>query len=1015
MNRQRAITISVVSIFVIFWGWIMLRWLDPVQHYPEAHDGRLDARAWDFAQQGVLPLRGEWEFYEGRLLRPEDFRDTPSLAAGHRTIQVPGAWDGLVSSGGEKGYGAGTYRLVIETGKKELYSLRAKKVRLSSHFFLNGTDLGGNGRPSADRLDFVPSNLPYFGTVEAGTGRVEILIQVASFDFKSSGLVQAPEFGPHLMMLERRDHSRLADMILITVMLVLGLYFIGMFRRWRKEPHAMYLSFFSLSLGFFFSIDNEILFSELFPDFPFPWLQKMLLFWPFLAFLTFGLYIFRFLGERDSRLFRWLKLVAWTYILVMLLVPNAVLSQIFLTNIALQSLMFVAILQVLVRSRRKGVPGTAYLALGVFFLLVSWLTAHFRYELALDNPYYMIVTPLLLVFSQAFLASSRQQQAYEQNEKLSRKLLEYDRNKDEFLAKTSHELRTPLHGIINLSQLLLDDPEAALHPRHRENVRLLNQVGRRLASLVHDILDLSKMKQGVLRIDKTAVDVAVSVDVVLDMLSITPRKERVSIQKELPEELPLVWADESRLRQILFNLLENGLKYTSEGTVRILAEEKNGRLAVTVADTGFGIPDSVKARIFEPYEQYAAETGNVPVRGGIGLGLSITRQLVELQGGALEVESELGKGSRFTFTLPIAEEPEGQTRKPAPDEPAAEEPSVSLSWAGEGTASAVLWMIDDELSNIKILTDTASSLGCRYQAFLGGEEALRQLDMSPPPDLVLLDLMMPGVSGLEVCRRIRAVYSLAELPVLMLTASGQMADSVMSLEAGANDILQKPFELVELKARVQSLLAMKRSTEQAVRREIDSLQAQITPHFLYNSLNAMVALSYMDTGKLRETIYDLTTYLRAKFTFPSKGELVPFEWELELVRAYLAIEQLRFGERLQVHYEVEEGFACLLPPLTLQPLVENAVRHGIAPRDQGGTVTVKAFRREKEAVLEVEDNGTGMSADQLDALASDRTRGVGVPNVNRRLEMIYGTRLEIASGLDRGTRIQVTIPEEAYD
>jgi len=766
----------------------------------------------------------------------------------------------------------------------------------------------------------------------------------------------------------------------------------------------MYFSLFCFAGGIFFSIDNEIVLATLFPSIPFFIVQKIIFVSSFFTFLLFYFYILSYLGEREDAFFRWLLRFAYIYLAVIIL-PNDYLSYTLVLNVTLQIIVFVKIFYVLVRSANKGVPGTGYLALGVFFLIVSWIFGQMRYELALDNPYLLTAAPLLLIFSQSFLISGRIQQAFDKNEKLSQQLLVHDRQKDEFLAKTSHELRTPLHGLINLSQSMLDSRERELDSQHKDNVRLMNLISRRLAGLVHDILDMSLIKHGQLRMNMTAVDLRMTARFVMETLSITPMNNQVMLVNELPAALPLVYADENRLKQILHNLLENAVKFTDQGTVRITAEAADGKLAVSVTDTGRGIPTDRLDSIFQPFEQYS-ETG-AQSRSGIGLGLSITKQLVELQGGALHVSSEVGAGSRFTFTLQIAE---GGS---AADEAAytAEDAYIWQPTSEEGAEYSIL-IVDDEPSNVKVLIDAISSLRYGYTAVYSGKDAIELLRSPAVPDLVLLDLMMPGVSGLEVCREIRGAYGLAELPVIMLTASGQTGDTIAAFAAGANDILQKPFEIAELKARVQSLLSMKRSSEHAVRREMDFLQAQITPHFLYNSLNALVGLSYKNTDKLRETIHHLTTYLRAKFTFPFQSQLVPFDREIELVKAYLAIEQLRFGSRLHVNYSIEPEFHCMMPPLLLQPLVENAVRHGIGPKPSGGTIEIRALRVAGGVQFAVEDDGIGMDEELLAKLGEDQASGVGTGNVNRRLKMLYNQTLHIDSEPERGTVITFYLPEE---
>ncbi|MFC4301964.1 ATP-binding protein [Cohnella boryungensis] len=995
----------MIVLFVIVTIVNVFQWLNPPTHAVRASGGLLDATKWDFSEQGVLSLRGEWEFYEGKLLGPEDFRTGGELEG--RFIQVPGGWKNKLASGDKNGYGAGTYRLLIRTNEAELYSIRAKKVRMSSRIFMNGIDLGGSGRPSLSGEGFVPSNAPFFGTVQANSGTVEIIIQVASFNYMEGGLVQPPEFGLAEDVMKRREDSKLADMILTTILLAFGLYYAGMFRQWRREPHLMHFCLFCLSLGLFFSIDNEILALGFVPGLTFPWLQRMLFLLPLLSFFFFTYYVYRYLKERDNVVFVWLRRLAYAYLAMILLVPNRHLVSFLDVGIAIEAAAFGSMFYAVFRSRSRGDQSSHYIMLGIFFLIVSWLYAQLRYQLALDNPYYMVVTPALLVLSQALLMSEQLQLSYRRSERLSERLLRYDRQKDEFLVKTSHELRTPLHGIVNLSQALLDNQAIPLRAEHRDNIRMLHLLGRRLTGLVHDILDLNRIRHGQLLIHRTSVNLGLSVRFVMETLSISPVNKEVQLINALPAKLPLILADENRLKQILYNLLENGLKYTKRGTVILSAERRGDELAISVTDTGRGIPTHEIAVLFQPFVQLE-QLGYA--REGLGLGLNIAKQLVELQGGRLEVESTVGVGSLFTFTLPIDLASE-EAATAASAEGVLPSP-LSAPMQDHQTAEFHLLIVDDEPSNLKVLIDEVSSMRHGYTAVGSGEEALEALRRNKiKPDLLLLDLMMPGISGLDVCREIRLLQGLAELPVLMMTASGQTGDIVASFAAGANDIVQKPFELAELRARVQSLLAMKSSSERAVRREMDFLQAQITPHFLYNSMNALVGLSYRNVDKLRETIHHLTTYLRAKFTFVFSGQLVPFEREMELVSAYLAIEQLRFGDRLTVQMEIEAGFKCMLPPLTLQPIVENAVRHGIGPKPSGGTLRIVARRREGGAEILVADDGVGMGEELLLVLKEGRAAGVGIGNVNRRLQMVCGGGLDIRSSSSEGTQIKLQIPE----
>ncbi|NLJ87387.1 MAG: sensor histidine kinase [Epulopiscium sp.] len=198
--------------------------------------------------------------------------------------------------------------------------------------------------------------------------------------------------------------------------------------------------------------------------------------------------------------------------------------------------------------------------------------------------------------------------------------------------------------------------------------------------------------------------------------------------------------------------------------------------------------------------------------------------------------------------------------------------------------------------------------------------------------------------------------------------------------------------------------------ELLIESEIKALQAQIQPHFLFNALNTIAVFCRTNPNKARELILDLSSYLRN--SFKNQGEFIPLSKEIESVQSYLSIEQARFSERLNVVYDIEPNLNIHIPPLILQPLVENAIKHGLLSNIEGGTVKISAFREDDEAVIIVEDTGVGMSESQIYSLINNKykNKGVGLTNVNNRLQCIYGRKLEIESEIGKGTKITIRIP-----
>ena len=408
----------------------------------------------------------------------------------------------------------------------------------------------------------------------------------------------------------------------------------------------------------------------------------------------------------------------------------------------------------------------------------------------------------------------------------SRRLREINRLKDQFLANTSHELRTPLYGIVGLAESLADGGAGELGPAARRDLATIVSSGKRLSSLVGDILDYSRLTDRRLQLRRGPVDLRALTDIVLTLAAPLVGSKALDLVNAVDSDLPTVDADEARLQQILLNLVGNAVKFTEAGRVEVSALLEGGRVEVRVRDTGIGIPADKQASIFEAFEQADASTERE--FGGTGLGLAVTKQLVTLHGGTVGVDSTPGEGSLFYFTLPqsaLGEEsgllPETVFRPPAVVE---EVESVTVEPAAETAIELPegqlrILIVDDEPVNRQVLVRHLQARGYGVMEASSGREALRRVAELGVPDLVLLDVMMPKMSGYEVCRRLRRDYPAHELPIIFLTAKNQPHDLVSGFEIGANDYLTKPIPKSELLARVQShleLLYVHRNLEQLV-------------------------------------------------------------------------------------------------------------------------------------------------------------------------------------------------------
>lgn len=321
--------------------------------------------------------------------------------------------------------------------------------------------------------------------------------------------------------------------------------------------------------------------------------------------------------------------------------------------------------------------------------------------------------------------------------------------------------------------------------------------------------------------------------------------------------------------------------------------------------------------------------------------------------------------------------------------------------------------VDDDPVNLSVLVGILSTEHYNITTAQSAREALELLSTGQW-DLLIADVMMPHMSGYELTQRVREQYSVSELPVLLLTARSQPADIYTGFMSGASDYVTKPVDALELQYRIRALTTLKQSINERLRMEAAYLQAQIHPHFLFNALNSIMALSEIDTDKMRKLGDAFASYLRISFDFLNTGQLVGLSHELQLAEAYLYIEKERFEDRLSVVWEVEPGIDLLLPPLSIQPLIENAVRHGLLSRNKGGTVSIRIARQSHFTLIEVEDNGKGMEEDKVNQLlhaAAKGRRGIGLFNTNRRLTQLYGQGLSIRSKPNEGTTVSFAIPD----
>jgi signal transduction histidine kinase/CheY-like chemotaxis protein len=756
----------------------------------EATRGVVDLRKTDLYRSST-PLDGEWEFYWQQLLTPAEL-DSISKKDYY---YFPKAWNKAHSESGKKlsPKGFATYRLTVLLPPESSPSLYIKHFYSAYSLFCNGKLISKNGQVATKESEYTPGWIPATIPLDMHEDTIVLDLQIANFDHKTGGARESILIADKSLIASNFNLTLGYDLLLAGSLIMTGLFFLGLFFFGTRERFVLFFSLFCLSFSYRIIAADDYALHILYPHINWFWSIKLEYLSLFFPMIFFGLYTHALFPE-DSRygLLKGFALVSAIFSAIVILTPPTIFTH-FVTIyliMLLVGIMWTGYVYIMAfRHKRQGAQ-YALVSSGVVLLTFLYKFADYvglvrEYEIISFIGYvtFFFFQSLILFF--LFTDSLK-------NAKIQAEIA--SKSKSDFLSMMSHEIRTPMNAVIGLTDFLLTDK-----PKNSQ-VDILNTLkfsAKNLLVIINDILDFSKIEAGKIEFESKSVNVAGLLSSLHHVFQPAVKTKGLDLIFDIDEKIPdHIICDPTRMSQILTNLISNAVKFTHEGNITVNLEliKRSGDQVVVkfaVKDTGIGISSKHLNDIFNSFTQASSSTTRE--FGGTGLGLTITKKLLDLQGVDLFVESEPDLGSLFYFVqvFDVGEENNYSSNQ--------NEKTESMN-ADKVDLNGKVMVVEDNAINVMVVNKFLKKWDVQAVVAKNGKEAIDVYQSDPKIVVILMDLQMPEMDGYEATEKLREIG--VTTPIIALTASALVEDQEKIKSAGMDDYITKPFDPVNLREKL---------------------------------------------------------------------------------------------------------------------------------------------------------------------------------------------------------------------